>query len=117
MTLYMAELAVQSLERSIAFYQKTLHGELVLHDAARHFALLQFPISGRLALKQKEPNPGGVRLHWEVSDLTPWVENRPIHTSHEGYRCVQLHDPDGYDITIFQWIPLSGSTDTDNRKC
>jgi catechol 2,3-dioxygenase-like lactoylglutathione lyase family enzyme len=65
--------------------------------------------SGRLALKAGEPAPGGVLLALEVDDLAGWVARLgarvegPVKDSEEGYRRARLHDPDGYEIALFEW--------------
>ena len=65
MTLFMTELAVADFAASLAWYRDVL-GLRVKHlDSANQFVLFD----GGVALKAGVPTPGGVRLHFNVSDL------------------------------------------------
>jgi catechol 2,3-dioxygenase-like lactoylglutathione lyase family enzyme len=113
MTLFMVELAVADFAASVAWYRDTLGLPLVMADAATRFALLQAPGGCRVALKAGDPTPGGVTLHFEVSDLNAELgrlkqlgvePDSPVKESHEGYRRAAARDPDGYRIVIFEWL-------------
>jgi catechol 2,3-dioxygenase-like lactoylglutathione lyase family enzyme len=94
-TLYMTELRVADLERSVAWYE-ALGLRVVMRDDG--FALLEAE-SGRLALKVGTPGPGGVVVHFQVAELPPGE----VKVSDEGYRRVRLSDPDGYAVVLFVW--------------
>ena len=63
---------------------------------------------GQIALKAGESRPG-VLLAFEVTDLDGWVSRLggliegPVKSSAEGYRRARLRDPDGHEITLFEW--------------
>ena len=106
MRLYFVELHVSDHPASVAFYRDQLGLRLLLQ--AGSFAL--FDAGGtRLALKAGQPRPGGVLLAMEVADLDAWVTRLaarvegPVKDSEEGYRRARLRDPDGYEITLFEW--------------
>jgi catechol 2,3-dioxygenase-like lactoylglutathione lyase family enzyme len=108
MNLYFVELRVRDWSASVVWYRDVLGLELLLHDESHSFAL--FAAGGaRLALKAGEPCPGGSSITFEVDDLSAWVERLgariegPIKSSPEGYRRALLRDPDGYEITLFEW--------------
>ena len=112
MKLYMVEPTVSDLPRSVAWYSDVLGLKLTLPDEAHGFALLEGP-AGRISLKRGSPHPGGVRLHFEVADLDAELERiaafgvrtaSAIKSSEEGYRRALLHDPDGYEIALFEWL-------------
>jgi catechol 2,3-dioxygenase-like lactoylglutathione lyase family enzyme len=109
MRLYFVELRVRDWSASVAWYRDVLGLELLLRDESGSFAL--FAAGGaRLALKAGEPCPGGSSIAFEVDDLSAWVERLgeriegPIKSSAEGYRRALLRDPDGYEITLFEWL-------------
>jgi catechol 2,3-dioxygenase-like lactoylglutathione lyase family enzyme len=68
----------------------------------------------RLALKRgTPPATGGVRLHFLVADLTAELSRlaalgihpeSDLKTSPEGYRRAAFRDPDGYAVTLFEWV-------------
>jgi predicted enzyme related to lactoylglutathione lyase len=63
---------------------------------------------GGVALKGGTPAPGGVVLHFNVSDLDAeltrlGVVASPVEESAEGYREAFTADPDGYRIGLFEW--------------
>lgn len=108
----MVEPTVGDLPRSIAWYSDVLGLKLTLIDEANGFALLEGE-AGRLSLKRGTPKPGGVRLHFEVGDLDAELKRiamfgvapvSAIKSSVEGYRRAVLHDPDGYEIALFEWV-------------
>jgi catechol 2,3-dioxygenase-like lactoylglutathione lyase family enzyme len=106
MRLYFVELSVRDWHASVAWYRDVLRLRLIM--SAGSFALLDAG-GGRIALKAGEPTPGGVLLALEVDDLDGWVARLgahvegPIKASEEGYRRARLHDPDGYEIALFEW--------------
>ena len=117
MTLYMVELTVSDLTRSVAWYRDCLGMVLTRLDDPNGFALLEASTGGRVALKQGTPPlVGGVRLHFVVPDLTAELDRlaalgvypeSDLKTSDEGYRRAAFRDPDGYAVTLFEWLPTS----------
>ena len=110
----MVEPTVSDLPRSIAWYSDVLGLKLTLMDEANGFALLEGE-AGRISLKRGAPNPGGMRQHFEVGDLDGELERiaafgmgpvSAIKSSAEGYRRAVLHDPDGYEIALFEWVKI-----------
>jgi catechol 2,3-dioxygenase-like lactoylglutathione lyase family enzyme len=105
--LYFVELSVRDWDASVAWYRDVLGLRLIM--SAGSFALFDAG-SSRIALKAGEPAPGGVLLALEVDDLAGWVARLgprvvgPIKQSEEGYRRARLHDPDGYEIALFEWM-------------
>jgi catechol 2,3-dioxygenase-like lactoylglutathione lyase family enzyme len=106
MRLHFVELQVRDWAASLVWYRETLGLEVLLTDTAASFALLRAG-TGRLALKAGTPSPGGVLLALEVDDLSPWQSRlalEDVKTSPEGYRRAKLTDPDGYAISLFEWV-------------
>ncbi len=110
MTLYMTEIAVSDFSASLTWYREGLGLSVILIDNANRFALLG-NTSGRLAIKQGNPNPQNVLIHFHVHELDRSIrllENRGVRTmdepksSEEGYRRVKFRDPDGYGIVLFE---------------
>ncbi len=108
----MVEPTVSELPRSIAWYSDVFGLELTLLDEANGFALLEGG-AGRISLKRGTPVIGGVRVHFEVRDLDEELARiaifgvlpvSAIKSSAEGYRRAVLHDPDGYEIALFEWV-------------
>lgn len=112
MKLFMVEPTVGDLPKSIAWYTAVLGLTLTLMDDAHGFALLE-GAAGRISLKLGTARAGGVRLHFEVADLDGELTRlsafgvRPVSelkTSAEGYRRAVLHDPDGHELLLFEWV-------------
>ena len=112
MTLFMVELTVPDLAASAAWYSTVIGLSVKLTDDANGFVLLEGK-SGRLSLKRGDPNPGGVRLHFEVANLDREIARlegadvrpaSPAKASAEGYRRAVYLDPDGYEIGLFEWL-------------
>lgn len=112
MTLFMVELTVPDLAASAAWYATVIGLSVKLTDDANGFVLLEGK-SGRLSLKRGDPNPGGVRLHFEVANLDVELTRleaagvrpaSPAKASPEGYRRAVYLDPDGYEIGLFEWV-------------
>jgi catechol 2,3-dioxygenase-like lactoylglutathione lyase family enzyme len=106
-TLFMTELSVADFAASLAWYRDVL-GMRVKHlDSANRFVLF----NGGVALKGGTPVPGGVTLHFNVSDLdaelarlaAAGVAASPVEESAEGYREAFAADPDGYRVGLFEW--------------
>jgi predicted enzyme related to lactoylglutathione lyase len=106
------ELTVADWPAALAWYRDVLGLEVLLVEADR-FALLRAG-GGRLALKAGRGQPGTVRLVFEVDDLAAELERlarqsvfpvEPLKTSPEGYRRALLRDPDGHQLTMFEWCP------------
>lgn len=115
-TLFMVELVVADVRRSAGWYADQLGLAAVLRDEPRGFVLFATPGGGRLALKQRGrgdvDRASGARLVFEVDDLDAWVARLaergvaagPIVVDEaEGYRKVDLADPDGTPINLFAW--------------
>lgn len=118
MTLFMVELTVADVTRSIAWYRDVIGLTPALTDASNGFALLE-AAGGRVAVKRgTTPTGGGVRLHFQVANLTVelarlaaagvYPESDPK-TSPEGYRRIVVADPDGYAVTLFEWVRATES--------
>ena len=112
MTLDMVELTVRDLAVSAAWYATVIGLSVKLTDDANGFVLLEGS-AGRLSLKRGDPRPGGVRLHFEVADLDAESTRleasnvrpaSPAKASPEGYRRAVYLDPDGYEISLFEWM-------------
>lgn len=108
----MVEPVVADLSRSIAWYAALTGWPLKLLDGANGFALLE-SAEGRISLKRGEPKPGSVRLHFEVANLDAemhrliavgMVPVSALKSSDEGYRRAVFHDPDGNEISLFEWV-------------
>lgn len=104
------ELAVGDWPAAVAWYRDVLGLPVLLLDEAGRFALLG-GAAGRLALKAGEPQPGSVRLAFEVDDLraelarlaTAGVRPEgPVKASAEGYTRALLRDPEGYQVCLFE---------------
>jgi catechol 2,3-dioxygenase-like lactoylglutathione lyase family enzyme len=107
MKLYFVELQVSDWAASLTWYREVLGLDVLLTDEPARFALLRAGQT-RLSLKAGTPTPGGVLLSFEVEDLSPWLGRLgllDVKTSPEGYRRARLRDPDGYTITLFEWLP------------
>jgi catechol 2,3-dioxygenase-like lactoylglutathione lyase family enzyme len=107
MNLYFVELHVSNWSASLQWYREVLGLELLLSDEPTRFALLRAGQT-RLSLKAGMPQAGGVLLSFEVAALDPWLQrlgSPDLKTSPEGYRRLRLFDPDGYAITLFEWLP------------
>ena len=107
MNLYFVELQVREWSVSLQWYREVLRLELLHSDEAARFALLRAG-QARLSLKAGTPQPGGVLLSFEVEALEPWLKrlgSLEVKSSPEGYRRARLLDPDGYAITLFEWLP------------
>ena len=108
MQLFMVELAVADWALSVAWYRDRLGLRVTLRDEANQFALLEATGGGRIALKAGTPQPGGVTVHFHVTDLTAEMTRMGItaepKTSPEGYRRAIVPDPDGYTIVLFEWV-------------
>jgi hypothetical protein len=83
----------------------------VLRVDADGFALFAAGPS-RVALKAGEPHPGGAMLAFEVDQLDAWLvrlarhgvaPEGPVKTSPEGYCRALLRDPDGHEVSLFEW--------------
>ena len=70
MIAYMTEISVANYAVSVAWYRDVLGLRVELADPANGFALLACEGGGRLALKAGTPTPGGVKLHYEVDDVS-----------------------------------------------
>jgi catechol 2,3-dioxygenase-like lactoylglutathione lyase family enzyme len=123
MTLHMVELTVADVSRSVGWYQAVCRFTVEMADEPNGFVLLAGDAASgetRLALKRgTPPEAGGVRLHFHVADLSAdLVRLAPfgvhpeseLKTSAEGYRRAAFRDPDGYAVTLFEWVrpPVSG---------
>ena len=108
MQLFMVELAVADWALSVTWYRDRLGLRVTLWDEANLFALLEAVGGGRIALKAGAPQPGGVTVHFQVTDLTAEMTRMGItaetKTSPEGYRRAVVPDPDGYAIVLFEWV-------------
>jgi predicted enzyme related to lactoylglutathione lyase len=103
----MTELSVADFAASVAWYRDVL-GLRVKHlDSANRFVLFD----GGVALKSGTPVPGGVVLHFNVTDLDAELTRlaavgsaaSPVEESAEGYREAFVADPDGYRVGLFEW--------------
>lgn len=116
MTLYMVELMVADVARSISWYRDVCGGVVELTDGPNGFTLLKLD-GGRVALKQgTPPEVGGVRFHFLVADLNAELTRlaelgvhpeSDLKTSTEGYRRAVIRDPDSYAISLFEWVTTS----------
>jgi predicted enzyme related to lactoylglutathione lyase len=109
--LYLVELTVADWPLSLGWYRDRLGLPVVLIDTPNEYALLQAG-GVRLALKAGRPDPGSVRLTFDVADLDSELErlaangilpDGPCKSSPEGYRRALLRDPDGYRLCLFEW--------------
>ena len=104
----MTEISVANYDVSVAWYRDVLGLRVELADPANGFALLACEGGGRLALKAGTPTPGGVKLHYEVDDVSAELarlgSTAPVKESDEGYRRAVVHDPDGYAVVLFAWV-------------
>ncbi len=115
-SLYLVELTVSDFRASVAWYRDVLELPLLVHNEAEQFALFQAG-SARLALKAGTPLPGSVLLTFEVKDLAGEAGRLAaqdvrfegtMKVSPEGYRRVRLRDPDGYALSLFEWLQPAG---------
>ncbi|OAI48059.1 hypothetical protein AYO44_01255 [Planctomycetaceae bacterium SCGC AG-212-F19] len=106
------ELTVADWPAAVAWYRDVLGLPLRMQDAAGRFALFDAG-TGRIALKEGQPEPGSVLLSFEVDDLVGELRRLAEHgvglesaekVSSEGYRRAILHDLDGYRICLFEWL-------------
>jgi len=111
-SLFQVELTVADWPRSLVWYADVLDLPLLWRDDTGCFALFQAG-STRIALKAGQPSPGTVLLTFEVCDLDATLQRLaergvmpegPIKTSPEGYRRALIRDPDGYRISLFEWL-------------
>ncbi len=112
MKLFMVELSVPDVALSLDWYQ-TLGLTVAKDDSANGFILLN-AAEGHLALKRGSPSPGTTAVVFEVGDLDKAIETlekrgykpiRPLKTDEEeGYREIAFHDPNNYEIRLFDWI-------------
>src|SRR5438874_158650 len=111
-SLYFVELRVRDWLVALAWYRDVLGLELLLRVDADAFALFAAG-PARVALKGGIPT-AGVLLAFEVDDLDAWLgrlaqqgvsPTGPITISPEGYRRARFHDPDGHDLSLFEWRP------------
>jgi predicted enzyme related to lactoylglutathione lyase len=111
-SLYMVELTVADWPAAVAWYRDVLGLTLRMYRENDRFALFECA-TGRIALKQGEPQPGTTTLTFEVDSLDAELSRleshsvlvvSPVKTSDEGYRRAIIHDPDGHPIVLFQWF-------------
>jgi predicted enzyme related to lactoylglutathione lyase len=110
------ELRVRDWGAALAWYRDVLGLDLLLRVDADAFALFAAgPV--RVALKGGKGQPGasatgGALLAFEVDDLDAWIErlarhgaaaDGPVKTSPEGYRRALFRDPDGHELSLFEW--------------
>ncbi len=112
MDLFLTELETGDWSASVAWYRDVLGLLPEQIDTANCYVLFRAGAS-RLALKAGNPRPGGVRLYFQVADLDGELTRLAtlgvppegeIKVSSEGYRRAIVHDPDGYDIGLFESI-------------
>jgi predicted enzyme related to lactoylglutathione lyase len=112
-SLYMVELTVADWPDAVRWYRDVLGLTLRMYRENDRFALFECG-AGRIALKQGEPTPGTTTLTFELDSLDAElsrleshsvVVDSPVKTSEEGYRRGIIHDPDGYRIVLFEWLP------------
>ncbi|KAB8314775.1 VOC family protein [Tolypothrix campylonemoides VB511288] len=119
MTLYMVELTVADMARSVGWYRDVLGWSITRQDERNGFTLLSGKAASgfadtRLALKRgTPPDDSGFRLHFLVPDLSAELARlvalgihpeSPVKTSDEGYRRAAFRDPDGHAVTLFEWV-------------
>jgi len=117
MKLYMTELSVTDIAKSLAWYRDKLGLHVRIHDTDKKY--VQFDAGGQLSLREHR-DTGKVDSHsivyFEVEDLTAElarlsrlgiVPDDDTTESEEGYRRAILRDPDGHGIGLFEWIPKS----------
>ena len=112
--LFMVEVRVRDLGRSLDWYGRTLGLRPRLVDEPGGFALLDAGPAA-VALKAGGEAPAdrrGVRLTFRVADVEAErariaelgvAVSEPIVNEAEGFREVRLADPDGTPITLFAW--------------
>jgi catechol 2,3-dioxygenase-like lactoylglutathione lyase family enzyme len=109
--LYLVELTVADWPAALAWYRDMLTLEIVQIDEAHRFALLRAG-EWHLSLVEGRPEPGTVRLTFEVDDLSAElrrlaelgvVPESPLKVSSEGYRRALVRDPDGHRLDLFDW--------------
>jgi hypothetical protein len=102
----------------VDWYCQTLGLQLVHCAEQDSFALLRAGVS-QIALKAGKPVPGTVRLTFAVPDLNAALlrlaqlgvqPEGPPKASGEGYRRVRLRDPDGYQLSLFEWTSAAGGS-------
>jgi catechol 2,3-dioxygenase-like lactoylglutathione lyase family enzyme len=105
------ELRVRDWNASLAWYRDVLGLELLLCVDADAFALFAAG-PARLAIKRGAAG-GGVLLAFEVDDLDAWLDRLagqgvrpqgPVKVSSEGYRRTLVLDPDGHELSLFEWV-------------
>jgi catechol 2,3-dioxygenase-like lactoylglutathione lyase family enzyme len=113
-SLYFVELRVRDWNAAVAWYRDVLGLELLMRVDADAFALFAAG-PARLALKGSEPGssvPGGTLLAFEVDDLQAWLGrlaehgvrlDGPMKSSPEGYRRARFRDPEGHELSLFEW--------------
>ena len=114
MKLYMVEVRVSDLARSVAFYRDVLGLAIRMEDPNGDFALLGDGAT-HVALKVGEVGRrerDSTRLVFEVSDLDAErarlqdfgiAVGEAVENAAEEYREARLHDPDGTPIGLFEW--------------
>ncbi len=121
MTLHMVELTVADVARSVAWYRDVCGLTVELSDEPNGFVLFTGKAAsgsseaarGFAIKKGTPPADSGVRLHFLVADLTAELDRlaafgvypeSDLKTSPEGYRRAAFRDPDGYAVTLFEWV-------------
>lgn len=117
MKLYMTELSVTDIAKSLAWYRDKLGLHVRIHDTDKKY--VQFDAGGQLSLREHR-DTGKVDSHaivyFEVENLTAElvrlsklsiVPDDDTTESEEGYRRAILRDPDGHRIGLFEWIRKS----------
>ena len=112
MDLYLVELAVADWPASVAWYRDRLGLSVVLLDEPNRYALLAAG-PARVALKRGPARPGGTVLTFHVRDLDAELSRLavlgvvslgPVKASPEGYRVARFSDPDGHQLSVFEWV-------------
>lgn len=110
--LYLVEMTVSDLNRSLAWYTIWFDLEPALIDREHAFALFE-PQGVRVTLKQGTPVVGSTLLTFEVANLEAALYRLKSHgiqpegdikVSHEGYHRARFRDPDGHAVSLFAWL-------------
>ena len=114
MKLYMTELSVTDIAKSLAWYRDKLGLHVRVNDTDKKY--VQFDAGGQLSLREHH-DTGKVDsqsiVYFEVENLTAElarlsklniVPDDDTTESEEGYRRAILRDPDGHRIGLFEWI-------------
>lgn len=111
--LFMIELAVADWRAAFTWYRDTLGLDVEMLVERDRFALLRGRKGTRLALKEGQPVPGSLLLHFEVDNLDADLERLEslevqlegaVKVSPEGYRRAIIRDLDGYRLCLFEWL-------------